>query len=452
MEIIMSLQTMWDFSKVDCGCGREHSVSLSHAIIEKNAIEKLPDCIAEFSCKKVFVLADSNTFSVAGERVCTVLEEHGIPYVKYVFPKGDIEPDEAAVGSAVMHFNKTCDLVIGIGSGVINDIGKILTSITGLPYFIVGTAPSMDGYASATSSMTMDGVKVSLQSKCPDVIIGDIDILKNAPLKMLKAGFGDMLAKYVSIAEWRISHEITGEYYCERVAELIREALRQCVDNAAGLLNREEAAVKAVFEGLVISGAAMAFARVSRPASGVEHYISHIWDMRSLEFGTKSELHGIQCAVATAVVAGLYERLLTLTPNKETAIAFVNFFSYDEWANTLKAFLGKGADAMIALEKKEGKYSLAAHKERLDMIIGKWDKICDIIRKEIPSKKEIERLLDLIGAPKLPSDIGLEDDLKTVFLATKDIRDKYVLSRLLWDIGLLDDFVSNIDFQRELNL
>ena len=170
-----------------------------------------------------------------------------------------------------------------------------------------------------------------------------------------------MLAKYVSIAEWRISHEITGEYYCERVAELIREALRQCVDNAAGLLNREEAAVKAVFEGLVIGGAAMAFAKVSRPASGVEHYISHIWDMRSLEFGTKSELHGIQCAVATAVVAGLYERLLTLTPNKETAIAFVNFFSYDEWAKTLKAFVGKGADAMIALEKKEGKYSLAAH-------------------------------------------------------------------------------------------
>ena len=442
----MSLQTIWDFSKVDCKCGREHSVSLSHAVIESGAIEKIPAYIHKFNCKKAFLIADPNTFSAAGERVCAVLEEHGIPYVKYVFPKGDIEPDEAAVGSAVMHFDKTCDLVIGIGSGVINDIGKILASITGLPYFIVGTAPSMDGYASATSSMTMDGVKVSLQSKCPDVIIGDIDVLKNAPLKMLKAGFGDMLAKYVSIAEWRISHEITGEYYCDRVAELIREALRQCVDNAAGLLNREEAAVKAVFEGLVIGGAAMSFAKVSRPASGVEHYISHIWDMRSLEFGTKHELHGIQCAVATAVVAGLYERLLRVSPDRERALAFVNSFSYDEWAKNLKAFVGKGADAMIALEEREEKYSFIAHEERLDTIIEKWDKICDIIREEIPTKKEIERLLDLIDAPKLPSDIGLEDDLKTVFLATKDIRDKYVLSRLLWDIGLLDDFASDIDF------
>lgn len=442
----MSLQTIWDFSKIDCECKREHSVSLSHAVIESGAIEKLPTYIHKFNCKKAFLIADPNTFSAAGEKVCAMLESNNIAYGKYVFPTGCIEPDEAAVGSAVMHFDKTCDFVIGIGSGVINDIGKILTSITGLPYFIVGTAPSMDGYASATSSMTMGGVKVSLQSKCPDVIIGDIDILKNAPLKMLKAGFGDMLAKYISIAEWRISHEITGEYYCERIAELIREALRQCVNNARGLLNRDEAAIEAVFEGLVISGAAMAFAKVSRPASGVEHYISHIWDMRSLEFGTKSELHGIQCAVATAVVAGLYERLLTLTPNKETAISFVNSFSYDEWSKMLKTFVGKGADTMIALEEKEEKYSLDDHKERLDMIIGKWNKICDIIREEIPKQQEIERLLDLIDAPKLPPDIGLGDDLTNVFLATKDIRDKYVLSRLLWDIGLLDDFASDIDF------
>ena len=442
----MSLQIMWDFSKVDCECNREHSVSLSHAVIESGAIEKIPTYIHKFNCKKAFLIADPNTFSAAGEKVCAMLESNNIAYEKYVFPTGCIEPDEAAVGSAVMHFDKTCDLVIGIGSGVINDIGKILANVTGLPYFIVGTAPSMDGYASATSSMDMGGVKVSLQSKCPDVIIGDIDILKNAPVKMLKAGFGDMLAKYISIAEWRISHEITGEYYCERIAELIREALRQCVNNARGLLNRDEAAIKAVFEGLVISGAAMAFAKVSRPASGVEHYISHIWDMRSLEFGTKSELHGIQCAVATSVVAGLYERLLTVSPDKETALDYVNSFSYDEWAKSLKDFVGKGADAMIALEQKEGKYSPAAHKERLGIIIEKWDKICDIIREEIPKQQEIERLLDLIDAPKLPPDIGLGDDLKNVFLATKDIRDKYVLSRLLWDIGLLDDFASDIDF------
>lgn len=441
----MSLEKMWEFPQKACSCQRKHTVALSHAVIENNAIEKLSDYVCLFNCKKPFLLADVHTFAAAGKNVCAALERREIPYEKYVFQIDRLEPDEASVGSAVMHFDKTCDLVIAIGSGVINDIGKILANIAGLPYFIVGTAPSMDGYASSTSSVTMDGVKVSLPSKCPDVIIGDTEILKNAPLNMLQAGFGDMLAKYISIAEWRIAHEITGEYYCERVAELIRDALRQCIKNSRGLLNREEEAVRAVFEGLVIGGAAMSFAGVSRPASGAEHYISHIWDMRSVEFGTKTELHGIQCAVATAIVSELYERLLTVSPNKEKALNYVHSFSYGEWSKRLTEFVGTGADAMIALEKKEQKYGLENHAKRLEIILDKWDKICDIIREEIPTRKEIEELLDLIGAPKTPKEIGLGDDLKTTFLATKDIRDKYVLSRLLWDIGLLDEFSQTLD-------
>jgi glycerol-1-phosphate dehydrogenase [NAD(P)+] len=84
----------------------------------------------------------------------------------------------------------------------------------------------MDGYASGTSSMSLDALKVSLTSKCANVIIGDIDIMKNAPLNMLKAGLGDMMAKYVSICEWKFSNVITGEYYCERVAGLVRGAVK----------------------------------------------------------------------------------------------------------------------------------------------------------------------------------------------------------------------------------
>ncbi len=436
MKIEKYLQT---FEKESCSCGRDHIFTVSHVIIESGAIEKLPALITEFQSKKPFVLADKNTFNEAGEKICSILEHVGVKYAKYVFPTGEIEPDEKAVGSAIMHFDNTCDLVIAVGSGVINDIGKILANTAKLHYFIVGTAPSMDGYASATSSMSMDGLKVSLSSKCADVIIGDIDIVKNAPMKMLQAGLGDMLAKYISIAEWRIAHEITGEYYCERVAELIRTALKRCVDNAEGLLQRKEEAVKAVFEGLVIGGVAMAFAGVSRPASGVEHYFSHVWDMRGLEFGTKVDLHGIQCAVATNIAADLYEKVLKITPDKQKALAYAKAFDYQAWAKELKAFLGTGADAMIALEKKEQKYSVEKHEKRLEIILEKWDKLCEIIKEEIPAQKEIESILDTIGAPKTAKEIGIDCDLATTLKATKDIRDKYVLSRLLWDLGIIEE-------------
>lgn len=419
-----------------CECGKVHTVSVEEVVIGSGAVNRLPEFLKKYGAKKPFVLADRNTFAAAGERVCKVLNS----YSKYIFDNENLEPDENAVGSAVMHFDSACDLIIGVGSGVINDIGKILSNITGRKYIIVATAPSMDGYASATSSMSMDGLKVSLNSRCADVIIGDTDILKNAPLKMLKAGLGDMLAKYVSIAEWRIAHIITGEYYCEQVAELIRKALKKCVDNASGLLKRDEKAVEAVFEGLVIGGVAMAYAGVSRPASGVEHYFSHIWDMRGLEFGTPMDFHGIQCAVATLQAVRLYEKVKELTPDFQKAKAYVDGFSFELWAKQLRNFLGNSAETMIAQEVREGKYDKTAHPARFMRIAENWDAIVRILNEELPTAQEIEEILRTIGISADLQDLGVDSTLaKLTFKSTKDIRDKYVLSRLAWDLGVLDD-------------
>ncbi|MBQ8816669.1 MAG: sn-glycerol-1-phosphate dehydrogenase [Lachnospiraceae bacterium] len=422
-----------------CSCGKLHETAVDDVIVEKGAVNRLPELLERYGAVKPFVLADCNTFAVAGEQVCRVLMSHDIPHTKYVFEKSP-EPDEHGVGSAVMHFDASCDIIIGVGSGVINDISKIVSNTSGRPYIIVATAPSMDGYASATSSMIMDGLKVSLPSACAKVIVGDIDILKQAPLHMLKSGLGDMLAKYVSICEWRIAHIIVGEYYCEQIADMVRNALKKCIENAEGLLKREEVAVKAVFEGLVLGGIAMSYAGVSRPASGMEHYISHIWEMRALETGGSVELHGIQCAVGTLMTAGLYEQLVKMVPDKEKALAYAATFDYKQWSQELLAFLGKGAETMIALEEKEHKYDVALHAERLDRILANWDTILTIIKEELPSAAEIEKILDSIQAPKTPEEIGAETDkLKITLLATKDIRDKYVLSRLLWDLGIWDE-------------
>ena len=423
-----------------CPCGRSHDVAIDEVVVGSGVIRRIPDFVSKYHCVRPFILADVNTFAAAGDQVCAVLDEESIPYSRYIFPQNTLEPDEHAVGAAVMHFDPKCDLIIGVGSGVINDIGKILSNISGRKYIIVGTAPSMDGYASATSSMSMDGLKTSLNSRCADVIIGDTDILKKAPEHLLKAGLGDMLAKYVSIAEWRIAHIITGEYYCEAVAQLIRDALKKCVDNAAGLLTRDEAAIHAVFEGLVIGGIAMAYAGVSRPASGVEHYFSHVWDMRGLEFGTKVDLHGIQCAMGTAKAVKLYEYVAKLRPDAEKAAGYVSDFDYNDWSNQLRDFLGSAADTMIALEAKEGKYNKSAHKARFDLIAENWDSILQIIREELPTSEQFEKIMDTVG---ISTDLNMLDVdstcAKQTFRATKDIRDKYVLSRLAWDLGILEE-------------
>ena len=436
----MSINELIKMNNTKCDCGKVHRFSVNKIVSGSGVIKELPQIIKEYGAKRVFVLSDKNTYKAAGKAVCDILSENEIAFSSYSINEDTPEPDERTVGSVIMHYDYSCDLIVAVGSGVINDTGKILAATADKPYIIVGTAPSMDGYASATSSMTRDGLKISLSSKCADVIIGDTDILKNAPMKMLQSGLGDMIAKYVSICEWRISNIITGEYYCEEIAKLVRLALKRCTDNAEGLMQRDEAAVAAVFDGLVICGAAMAYAGVSRPASGVEHYLSHIWDMRGVEFGTKVDLHGIQCAIGTLLAIKYYEKIKATTPYKEKALNYAKNFDFAKWSDALRDFLGKGADTMIALEEKEQKYNIEKHAQRLDSILNNWDNILKIMDEELPSAQDIEKLLDLIGAPKTMAEIGIDEKLLPMtFKSSKDIRDKYVLSRLAWDLGIIEE-------------
>jgi glycerol-1-phosphate dehydrogenase [NAD(P)+] len=297
----------------------------------------------------------------------------------------------------------------------------------------------MDGYASKTSSVVIGGLKKSLPSHNADIVVGDVDVLKTAPTRMAVSGIGDMLAKYVSICEWRIANLITGEYYCEKIASLVRDALKKCTDNIEGLLAADEECVQNVFDALCISSVAMNYAGVSRPASGLEHYISHIIDMRSEEFGTPADLHGIQCGIATLISARLYERLATVTPDRERAIAYVDAFDYGKRAEQLCALLGKGAESMIALEATEGKFDKAGHAKRLDIILNSFDKINEIAREEIPHTSELISLFERLGLETDYSYLGLtREDTLNAFIYSADIRDKYVLSRLFWDLGITD--------------
>lgn len=427
---------------VACACGKVHKAGFSRVIIESGAMKRVPEVVRGYGAKKVFLLADKHTYAAAGEQVANTLAQSGIPYTVYCLPGDErIEPDERAVGSVAMHFDYACDLILGVGSGVVNDIGKIIANLTGRQYVIFGTAPSMDGYASATSSTIRDSLKVSIDSRLPDTVIGDLDILAQAPMRMILSGLGDMLAKYISIAEWKISKIVNGEYYCETVVELVNQGLKACVDNLNGIAKRDKDAIAAVMNGMVLSGIAMNYAGVSRPASGMEHYLSHICDMRGVEFGLPFDLHGIQCGAATVICLELYEKLRSVTPDREKALAYVQSFSYEDWAKKLRVWLGKSGDVMIANEAKERKYDKALHRERLEKIIAHWDEIQEVIRS-LPLPSEIVPALQAIGAPTTFAELGFsEEETRNAILFSKDVRDKYIGSRLMWDLGILEEIV-----------
>ena len=422
--------------EIHCECGRVHAATVNDIVIGAGVLSELPALVKKYGSKP-YILDDINTHAAAGARVAEILRDFAP--AAHTLPWERPEPTETTVGSAIMHFDHACDVVIAVGSGVVGDTAKIVARTAKVPMITVATAPSMDGFASATSSMTRGGLKISLPSTCPVAIVADTDIVKNAPARMLASGVGDMVAKYLSICEWRISHIVTGEYYCENVAEAVRQALREVVSNATGLANREPAAVEAVVRGLILSGVSMTWANLSRPASGIEHSISHIWDMRAEEFGTPWDFHGIQCGIGTIVGLKLFKFLRQITPDRDKAKAFAAAYDKEKLFAFLRQYMGRGAEAMIAPEARDGKYDPAKHAARLEIILAHWDEICAIIDEELPEIEAVEAVLRTVGAPTTAAEIGLGGTLVDTLEATKDIRDKYVLSRLRWDLGVIEE-------------
>ncbi|MBR5289065.1 MAG: sn-glycerol-1-phosphate dehydrogenase [Clostridia bacterium] len=423
----------------ECSCGRRHMVDMDYIAIRSGAVREIPQALCAMGCKKPFIICDENTKAAAWSRVEPVLKAAEIDHVLFTMPMKHVEPNEMAMGSIIMGFDPDCDCVMGIGSGVINDCSKVLAQMTKKKMMIVGTAPSMDGYASNCSAMIRQGVKCTIQNEAAAAIICDVDIIKDAPMRMLHAGLGDMMAKYVALCEWRISHLVNGEYYCENVAGLMRETLRKIVSHAPGLRRRDPAAVQATVEGLVLSGIAMSFAGNSRPASGLEHYFSHLWEMMALERGRSFELHGIQVGVGTLKTLRLYDQIRRMRPDGEKALAFRRGFSQEKWESELRRILGSAAETVITLEEREFHNNDAqAHAQRVEKICANWDGILLAIDEELPSTKEIETLMRELDMPMEPEDIGIDrQDTVDAFMASRDTRKKYLTSSMLWDMGVL---------------
>lgn len=420
-----------------CACGKTHSATLKSCAVYSGAVEQLGTLGRKYNAKTAYIVCDTNTYDAAFECVEKYLVD--LDYRIHIFNRElKLEPDEAAVGQAVMDYRNE-DIVIGVGSGVVNDICKFLKKLTGKPFVMVGTAPSMDGYASDSSSMIYNGVKTTIYTCCADELICDIDIIKNAPKKMILAGIGDMTAKFVSVCEWRISNLINGEYYCEEIAEMMRSAAKKCCDAAEKAVNREEDAVKTVVEGLILAGIAMSFAGVSRPASGVEHYYSHLWEMQAIAKGKQSELHGITVGIGTLLALKKYEKLKNVVPSIEIARKKTSTFDYLTWEKDVIEYFGASADSVIKLEKKERKYDFNSHEVRIEKIIKNWNSILSIISEELIPSEKLYAMFHRLGFPTSLEEIGEnKKSANEAFLHTKNIRDKYILSRLTWDLGIDD--------------
>ena len=253
-----------------CSCGRTHRCDIDLVDIGAGAIDRLPESAKDF--KNILLVADSNTYAVCGERVLGLLGEKVKTICLFVTDEL-LGPDEAAIGAVREKMSPATDLILGIGSGVINDICKYVSFFAGIKCGIVATAPSMDGFASGTAPIIDGGFKYTMPARQPSVIIADTGILAASPAVLKAAGFGDIIGKFIALVDWRVAHLTVGEYYCENIASLVREALRRICSMADRVCADDSETAGAIMEILVFTGLAMKLAEASRPhrARGASH-------------------------------------------------------------------------------------------------------------------------------------------------------------------------------------
>lgn len=425
---------------VDCPCGRLHHTSLKIVEISAGASEKLPEVLEKLHYDRVFWIADENTWPVLGEKAVALMRKAGIQESGVVLPK-DVHADELGIGRVMMHIDPSADVLLAIGSGTINDIAKFLSSRLFVSYIILATAPSMDGFASSVAAMTTDQMKTTYEAHVPEAILADLDVLSQAPMEMIAAGAADVLGKFNALCDWKISSLINGEYYCEMVADLMREAVEKVAASTPGLQKREPAAIAGLTEALVLSGIAMSFAGNSRPASGSEHHLSHFWEMRFLREGRKPLLHGIKVGVGTVLSIRMAEKLLDTPVDFAKAAEHAKNFDRAKWAELVKKGYGPAAEGVFALEKTAKKNNPAEHAKRLAVIQSRWEELKAVMRETLPSSKKVVELLRTLGGPVSPEEIGVEPALvKEAVLLAKELRNRYTILQLLWDLSLLEEF------------
>ena len=406
-----------------CSCGKSHICPIDSVVVGKNACDSLVELCADYS--NILLVADNNTYACGGaiveSKIGTKISDKVIFMTESV-----LVPDEKALSEIEKHITDKTDLIVGIGSGVINDLCKHVSFNAGLRYYIVATAPSMDGYASKGAALILDGMKVTTNADVPKAIIGDVDILKNAPFDMIKAGYGDIIGKYSCLNDWKLSNLVIGEYICKEVLEATYEEVEKTVRLADGLVQRSEEAVAALMEALVAVGILMAYVGNSRPASGSEHHFSHYFEIVGIVRGEEYLPHGIDVCYSAIEPAKLREKLIAI----EDISDFMYDFDRDAYEENIRRVYGPLADEVLALQNKLDWYS----GDRVSVYREKWQDIRKLLA-DCPDSARMIELVEKIGLPyadfkKFYGDKKIDD----AWLYAKDLKDRYTVLWMYYDL------------------
>ncbi len=372
---------------------------------------------------RLAIISDANTFAALGERVERAVA--GTFTVQRVVLDAAFDADTDTIARLIAAIDPRTDAIVAVGSGTLNDLGKMVAVERGIPQVVFATAPSMNGYTSLSASITSGGVKHSVRAATPVGVFFDLSVLAAAPTPLIRAGLGDSSCRPTAQADWLLSHLLLDRPYREAPFALLVADEAALFAQARELVAGDLGVLRRLVRTLVLSGFGMTICDGSFPASQGEHLLSHYLEMRLHTIPER--LHGEQIGVCALAMAHLQERFFA---NDAPPRVVASTLTRDEVLARFGPDAGETcwAEVMPKLVDAERAEELTAR------LAQHWDAIRARIAVITLGPIAMHEMLVAAGCPTTPSDLGWSDALMDdAVLHAREIRNRYTFLDLAAD-------------------
>lgn len=418
------------------------SAAIAEIALAAGGLSSAPRIVhSHFSGNSIRLVADENTWTAAGAQLETCLRSAGINTSSKILggrpkPKPSVE-----LASGLIEFLAEEGAVpVAVGSGVINDLVKYVAFKLGRPYLCVATAASMDGYTSAGAPLSERGFKKTIQCRPPKAIIGDLDVLCAAPRNMSGWGYADLAGKMPAGADWILADGLGIEPIDAIAWPMVQGNLRAFMSEPEGIALGNRQAIENLFAGLAVAGFAMEAHGSSRPASGADHQIAHLWEMQELTYGGETVSHGACVAIGSLAVLELYQWFLQQDIGSlDIDDAVRGAQTFPEKVSSIRLAFGASEIAERAIQEVRMKHvEQDVLRGRLARLVQCWPVLRTRLAAQLMPPSTFAAMLAAAGAPSAPSDIGIRtDELRRAVLNARFLRSRYTVLDVLEETGLL---------------
>ena len=398
-----------------CACGREHTMETRAAVIEPGCLFEFEKYMAQFGVTgKRCALYGENSYAATADR-------HPRAEQKIVLDPTGLHANEISTAEVLAKLEGDVEVIVAVGSGTIHDIARFCAHERGIRFVSCPTGASVDGFCSTVAAMTWYGFKKTLPAVAPEIVLADTEIIKNAPMELVRSGVGDIMAKYTALADWKMAHVLTNELLCEKIYSIMQDAADTVMQSVPGIVRGEESAYADVTYALIMSGIAMQMMGNSRPASGAEHHISHMIEMEPEAFPVKfPAMHGEKTGVGSLIAVREYKRLAKI----EDITPYITDYAPIPEEHFRKFFGERLADSLI----KENENDCLAKVSR-EKLSASWGELRHII-DELPTEEYLYGLLEMLDAKRDLASIGVEESELPVLLKNSPlVRNRLTLMR-----------------------